>query len=497
VGRRGWIAPRQSGKGWLRCACALHGRFQASRQLMKLYQFSRNQWTAIAAIAAVTALVGWAINGVAPAYFPVGNIVFLTLAAVAAAGAMTMLTSQRLWRELDERNRELQISEERHRLLLEQASDAILVYEAQTGVIVEANRVACEVLGWKEKEVIGQRHTVLHSASERDTMRRSFEAHVKRGGIVENEIQMKHRNGEVIPMHARSSLVTTGARRYVQSILRDLRPRLKAEEALRVSESRLREIFERTPVAIVEGDFTPVGRWLQELRTAGVTDLDLYLKANPGMLAEQYVNVRVTGANPAALRLSRVPDLVTYAQRRQTSITPEVLKTFQAELDAIWHGRSELVCDLPHGPAGGNTGPSVMHWSVAKIDDCLDLRRVVVVYSDLSDLRATEARLREVEDRWELAVKALNVGIYEKNFITGDGYVSDRWKQILGFAPDELVGGAGEWQARIHPDDHDRVIAQLQAHLRGESEYYRAEYRLLCKDGQYKWVEARGRALLY
>ncbi|MBK9990112.1 MAG: PAS domain S-box protein [Verrucomicrobia bacterium] len=462
---------------------------------MRFYQFSSKQKTAIAGITGVTALVGWAINGVAPTMFSGWDVLLLTGGAAAASMAVLALrTIQRLWNELERRARALEISEERHRLLLEQASDAILVFDAKTGMVIEANRCACEVLGWQEKELVGQRHTVLYTTVERDSMRRIFDEHVKKGGIVEDEIPVRHRNGEIIPMHSRSSLVTTGARRYVQAILRDLRPRMKAEAALRRSETQLREIFERAPVAIAEEDFTAVGAWLQELRTAGVTELPVYLKANPEVLAEQFANVKVTGANPAALRAAGASDLETYAQRSQAAGNPEILKAFQLELEAIWEGRSEVVCDLPFGRVDGSVGHSVMHWSVTKVDDCLDLRRVVVVFSDLSDLRATEARLREVEDRWELAVKALNVGIFEKDFVAGDSFVSDRWKEILGFEPNELTGGGREWQARIHPDDSDRVLAQLQAHLRGETAFYRSEYRMLCKNGQYKWIEARGRA---
>jgi len=462
---------------------------------MRFYQFTRVQTTVVTAITGVAALVGWAINGVSPEHFSGGDILLFTGGVAAATCAVLALrTSQRLWHELERRASELAISEERHRLLLEQASDAIVVFDATTGVIIEANRCACEVLGWKENELIGQRHTILHTIAERDGMRRSFDAHVQRGGIVEDEIPVRHRSGEIIPMHSRSSLVTTGTRRYVQAILRDLRPRLQAEDALRRSEGRLRDIFERAPVGIVEEDFTAVGEWLQELRTAGVTELTVYLKANPGVLAEQFANLKVTGANPAALRAAGAPNLEVYAQRTKSVMTPEVLRAFELELEAIWLGRSEVVCDLPFSRVDGSVGHSVMHWSVTKVGDCLDLRRVVVVFSDLSDLRATEARLREVEDRWELAVQALNVGIFEKNFSNGDSFVSARWKEMLGFAADELPGGGKEWQARIHPDDHDRVIAQLQAHLRGEAEFYRAEYRLLCKNGQYKWLEARGQA---
>jgi PAS domain S-box-containing protein len=463
---------------------------------MKFYQFTQTQKVAVVAITGGAALVGWSISHVLTDRFSGWDAILFTGAAASSACAWVALrTSQRLWRELERRATELEISEERHRLLLEQASDAIVVFDAKTGVIIEANRYACEVLGWPEQELIGQRHTILHIQTDLESIRRAFAEHVKRGGIVEDEVPVRHRNGEIIPMHSRSSLVTTESRRYVQSILRDLRPRLLAEAAVRRSEAKLREIFERAPVAIVEQDFVEVGAWLKGLRDAGVTDLAAYLKEQPELLAAQYGKVRVTGANPAALQAAGAPDLETYARKTLSAATPEVLSVFQLEVEAVWQGRSEVVCDMPFRRVDGTMGHSVMHWSVTKVDDCLDLRRVVVVFSDLSELRAAEARLRDVEDRWELAVRALNVGIFEKNYATEETFTSDRWKGMLGFAPDELPNDGGEWQARIHPDDHDRVIAHLQAHLRGESEYYRVEYRMLCKDGQYKWISARGRAV--
>jgi len=462
---------------------------------MKFYQFTQTQKVAVVAITGGAALVGWGINHALTTQFTPWDGLLLSGAALASACAWVALrTSKRLWRELERRASELEISEERHRLLLEQASDAILVFDAKTGEIIEANRYACEVLGWQEKELVGQRHTVLHAQGERDTIRRAFDEHVKRGGIVEDEVPVRHRNGTIIPMHSRSSLVTTGSRLYVQAILRDLRPRLLAEDAVRRSEARLREIFERAPVAIVEEDFSAVGLWLQELRNAGVTDLSAHLKEKPELLGAEYARVRVTGANPAALRAAGAPDLETYARKTLIAATPEVLSVFQLEVEAVWQGRSEVVCDMPFRRVDGSIGHSVMHWSVTKIDDCLDLRRVVVVFSDLSELRATEARLRDVQDRWELAVQALNVGIFEKNYVTGELFVSDRWKGMLGFSPEELPHGGADWQARIHPDDQSRVLAELQTHLRGESEYYRVEYRMLCKDGGYKWIVARGRA---
>jgi len=462
---------------------------------MKFYQFKQTQNIAVVAIAGGAALVGWGINhGVTEGLSGWDGVLFVSAAASAGCAWVALRSGDRLWRALERQARELELSEVRHRLLLEESADAVVVFDARTGMIVEASRYACELLGWPEKELVGQRHTILHAIADGDAVRQAFEDHVKRGGIAEAEVQVRHCNGEMIPMHWRSSLVKTDSWHYVQTIMRDMRTRSPSGETLRGSEKQTRDVSERVPVAIVEEDFTAVGVWMQELRTAGVTELPVYLRANPEVVSEQFVNVKVTGANPVALRAAGAPDLETYARRTLAATTPGALKAFQRVLEAIWEGRSEVVCELPFGRIDGTTGHSMMNLSVTKVDDDLDLRRVVVVISDLSDLRAAEVRMREVDDRWELAVQALNVGVFEKDFISGACFVSDRWTGMLGFAPNELPGGGDEWQARIHPDDLDRVLAQLQMHLRGETDSYRAEYRLLCKDGQYKWVEARGRA---
>lgn len=388
------------------------------------------------------------------------------------------------------------MSEERYRLLLDQASDAIVVADAETGLIIEVNRFACQLLGFSEKELIGRRHTILHPRAQRDTMRAQFVEHTRRGEILEHESVIEHSSGISIPVHVRASVITAGAKRYVQAILRDLRPRLDAEAAVRRSEARIREVFERAPVAIFELDYSALGLWLDQLRASGVTDLSTYLDAHREEWMAQATRVKIVNANPAALRASGAPDLPTLvAKLGDGGLANSDLRAFRLQIEAIWHGRGEVICEGAYSRVDGGAGHGLLQWSVARVDGRLDLNRAVLALSDLSELRAAEARLREVEDRWQLAVRALNVGIFEKNYVTGETYLSARWKEMLGFAPHELPNNHDEWQARIHPLDRERVIAQLQSHLRGEHELYRVEYRMLCRDGSYKWIAACGRAV--
>jgi PAS domain S-box-containing protein len=420
-----------------------------------------------------------------------------TIIAAAAVSATVLIvsSSRKLRRQLEKHARELQISEERHRLLLAQASDAILVADADTGVIVEANLRASELLGWDGAELIGNRQTTIHQNSERDLVRRAFIEHRKRGGIVDQDTTILHRSGESIPVNARSTLVTAGSQRFMQVILRDLRPRLRAEEALRHSEARLRELVEHAPVSIIEEDFSEPAAWLESLRQQGVRDISDHLRRHPEALAEQFSRIRIVSANPAALRAAGAPDLESYRARLPSTVTPSVIEAFRLELEAIWEGRTEVTCELTFRRTDGTLSHGVLHWSVNKTAGRPDLSRVVVAISDLTPLRTAEARLREVEDRWELAVRGLNAGIFEQNYLTGETYLSDRWKEIIGFLPHEFPAHREAWQSRVHPEDRERVLAAMHGHLRRELPGYQVDYRILCKDGSYKWIEARGRAI--
>ena len=106
-----------------------------------------------------------------------------------------------------------------------------------------------------------------------------------------------------------------------------------------------------------------------------------------------------------------------------------------------------------------------------------------------------EKALAESEERWELAVRGANDGIWDWNVLTGEVHFSDRWKSMLGYGTAEVHNTFPEWETRVHPEDLSRVMASLERHLRGETEFYQTEYRMRTKTGQYIWVLDRGQAL--
>ena len=114
---------------------------------------------------------------------------------------------------------------------------------------------------------------------------------------------------------------------------------------------------------------------------------------------------------------------------------------------------------------------------------------------DVTERQVLQDALARSEERWELAVRGTNDGIWDLNPATEEVYFSPRCKAMLGYEEGDIGPHVDEWISRLHPDEQESVRATLRSHFRGESEYYQNEYRMRCKDGSYKWILARGRAL--
>jgi diguanylate cyclase (GGDEF)-like protein/PAS domain S-box-containing protein len=105
-----------------------------------------------------------------------------------------------------------------------------------------------------------------------------------------------------------------------------------------------------------------------------------------------------------------------------------------------------------------------------------------------------ERKLRESEERYALAAEAANDGLWDWNLQTGEIYYSPRWISMLGLDGAEMSSRIDEWTGRIHPDDLDRVLLDLDTHFKGVSKHVECEYRMRCKDGDYHWMLCRGLA---
>jgi PAS domain S-box-containing protein len=146
---------------------------------------------------------------------------------------------------------------------------------------------------------------------------------------------------------------------------------------------------------------------------------------------------------------------------------------------------------------GGLPSPNV--WLVALGGGIISLLLSGLLYSLFNvRVRARQmaaqltTKLRASEYRWKFAIEGTGDGLWDWNVPESTVFFSTRWKEMLGFAEDEIGSDLSEWSDRVHADDLARVMVDVQAHLAGTTRYYSNEHRVRCKDGIWKWLLDRG-----
>ena len=109
--------------------------------------------------------------------------------------------------------------------------------------------------------------------------------------------------------------------------------------------------------------------------------------------------------------------------------------------------------------------------------------------------RQNKEYLSQNQERYSLAMQASNDGLWDWDLKTNKILYSDRWKEMLGFNDDEISDTADEWLSRVHPEDHDRVRASIDAYLEGTTSNFEIEYRIRHFSNNYLWMMAKGLAI--
>jgi diguanylate cyclase (GGDEF)-like protein/PAS domain S-box-containing protein len=106
-----------------------------------------------------------------------------------------------------------------------------------------------------------------------------------------------------------------------------------------------------------------------------------------------------------------------------------------------------------------------------------------------------EKKLKELEERWRIALENSNEGVWDWDCKTGKIFYSKKWKEMLGFSEEEIGDSIDELYKRIHPDDLDTHNFKQMECINNFTDSFENVIRLRAKDGSYKWILSRGRAV--
>jgi PAS domain S-box-containing protein len=182
---------------------------------------------------------------------------------------------------------------------------------------------------------------------------------------------------------------------------------------------------------------------------------------------------------------------ITYAE----CIHPDFLDQVQKEVAAESKNQSDF---FEHKPYKIITNTQQEKWvldqTLIEKDAQGNITGFVGYINDITSTMELKDENELLQQRVQLAVESTNDGIWDWDLINDEVYFSVQWKKMLGYSDKEIENKAESFFELIHPDEKENTQKTLEQHLQKRTPYV-VELRLLCKDGSYKWILSRGKAI--
>jgi two-component system cell cycle sensor histidine kinase/response regulator CckA len=359
-------------------------------------------------------------------------------------------------RDREKTDEALRASEIRYRRLFEAAKDGILILDFESGTVVDVNPFLCEMLALTYEEFLGKKIYELGLFKDICASQDKFTELQQKEYIRYDDLPLESADGRRIDVEFVSNVYEANNRKVIQCNVRDITERMRVDDMLHNSEARYRRLFEAAQDGILILDF----------ETGKVVDVNPFLMEMLGMSHEQFMGKKI-------YELGLFKDIVANQSKF-------------AELQEKKYIRYD---DMPLKTADGRK-IDVEFVSNAYV---ANNRQVIQCnIRDITERKHAQAALHETQNRLQQAVTAGNVGLWDWDLRTNQIYYSLQCKRQIGYEDDEIGSGLSEWEERIHPEDHGRMIQVTKDYLVNQSVPYTHEFRVRHKSGSYRTILSQG-----
>ena len=370
-----------------------------------------------------------------------------------------------------------------HGALVQSMSDGIAVLDSQNR-IVDINPAARRLIG-AGPAIIG-RLAREALASWPDIIKRYKDTTEAREEILFTTSEgARWLEVRISPVHDRRGQLTG---RLI--VLRDINERKLAEKSLFESESRYRSLFEHSPVALWEQDYSGVKDRIDELRRSGVDEVAAYLQEHPEFVRNAVSQVRILGVNAAAARLYEADSPHQLLHSLAHVFSEKSYDLFREVMTCIAQGRTFLSGEDRNRTLLGRPIDVLMTWSAAPGHEAR-YDRIYVSNLDITEIKKAEEAIASSEERFRALVQNsydLIVVLDPESVVI---YESPSAERALGYT----VRGKKAFDL-IHPDDLPAVRKRLEEVMENISAGAPSCFRIRRLDGTWIQVEAIGKNLL-
>jgi PAS domain S-box-containing protein len=342
---------------------------------------------------------------------------------------------------------ELAASEERFRVAFEDAAIGMAIVRPDLEIL-RVNRASCAILGYSEAELVGKTFLAVTHPEDRDANADLIDRSLA-GNFSSFDLDTRYirKDGETIVARLCSSLIRhpDGTPRYFLSQIQDITSRKMAELEFAATHVRMQQVLER----ITDGFYALDREW------------------------------RFTYVNAAAERMLNQPR-EEFLGKSVWEVLSHAVETplYPAYHQALQNGETTTI-ELYYEPLSA--------WFEVHAYPSAD--GLSVFFRDVTEQRRYIRELQESEATFRTLVEQLPLVVYLLGADTAHTpqYFSPSYEQITGYSVEEALHHSGSWIAFVHPDDRDRVAAEI-VQSRSTQTPFAADYRYIRKDGEVRWI---------
>ncbi len=357
--------------------------------------------------------------------------------------------------ELKQTEDALRESEEKYRIIFENAGDAIAIHDFE-GNFVEVNDVICKRLGYSREELLKMKAGDVDGPVHALKVEERIQELNKNGHLIFETVHIT-RDGRQIPTEVSSIVFNLGDKPFVMSIARDITERKQVEEALKKSDERLRFISDNLTSGVVIVDAET-----HTIEFANLAASALFMTTSDNIIGKK-CHKFLCPADEGACPISDLNQEVDNAERLLLCIDGTTIPILKSVKRIQIGGREKLLEN----------------------------------FIDITDQKRAENELRNIRQQLELALKGADEGIIDWNLTSGTITFNDTVSNMLGYTPIEFPNNGSEFLSLIHPDDRIEGNSHFLNHLQGKTPAFYHEERFRTASGEWKWILARGKIVEY
>lgn len=394
-------------------------------------------------------------------------------------------------RQLQFQARKILNNEIKFKTIFDQAAVGIAHIDSINGNYIEVNSQYCKMLGYSFDEIKSIHFKELtHPEDLEENILKVNE--LKSGRVSEFTMEKRyfHKNGNIIWVNLTASAITNQEKSLsIIAIIEDITSKKEAEELIKKSEIRFKSLFEDSPIALWEEDFSKVKILLNELNLIGKPreEITTYFQENPEIIWKCISLVKIIDVNNECLTLHYPKTKKDLMGKLEKVVNNDAMDSFSAQLIAITQGETQLMIDSKVKKNDGEYRDICLRWSVMRdYEDTLE--RVIISTEDITSRKETEEVIIQSQKKIESLINTIDGIVWECNY---DDYkftfINNKAEEITGYSKEEWLGDADFWENTIHPEDKDETLnyCSIQSKINNQYDF---EYRMVTKDGAIIWI---------